>query len=180
MKIPCAVREAGTFDAEGIARVDIESSQVSFAPLARHWPPPDLAARAAWWASLLEASLADSKRVDFVATVDDLVVGFVGGGPARRSDVPARVEIYVIHVLPDNRGNGIGGQLWNVACGLLRGTSRAPLYVETLAELRCCSFYETHGGEVLTRNPSTLHGGVVTQLVYIWPEGTSNEPRPAT
>jgi hypothetical protein len=48
------------------------------------------------------------------------------------------------------------------------------MYVETLAELRCCSFYEAHGGEVASRVPRNLHGGAVTGVVYLWPRGRSH------
>jgi GNAT superfamily N-acetyltransferase len=169
------IREASTFDAEGIAHVHIESSRDSYAPLAREWPTPDVPDRIARWGRSLEASAGDPKLVDFVATLDGVVVGFIGGGPARRSDIGAELEVYVVHVLPKHRGKGFGGQLWSAACERLRGDPLPSMYVETLAELRCCSFYEAHGGVVARRAPRTSHGGLVTELVYIWPAGRSNE-----
>ena len=170
------IREARASDAEAITRVHVESSQDAYAPLAREWPTPDLPARVARWAISLEASALDPRQVDLVATVDDVVVGFIGGGPARRTDIEAELEVYVIHVLPGHRARGLGSQLWAAACRRLRGENLAAMYVETLAELRCCSFYEAHGGEVASRVPSTFHGGAVTAVVYIWPKGRSNAP----
>ena len=171
------IREARAPDAEAIARVHVESSQDAYAPLARDWPTPDVPARVARWASSLEGSALDPRRVDLVATVDDVVVGFIGAGPARRTDLEAELEVYVIHVLPAHRASGLGSQLWAAACQRLRGEHLAAMYVETLAELRCCSFYEARGGEVASRVPSTFHGGAATAVVYIWPNGRSNEPR---
>jgi GNAT superfamily N-acetyltransferase len=169
------IRDAGAFDAEAIAHVHIESSQDSYAPLAREWPTPDVRDRIARWARSLEVSVGDPKLVDLVATLEGVVVGFIGGGPARRSDVGAELEVYVIHVLPKHRGKGFGGHLWSAACERLRGNALPTMYVETLAELRCCSFYEAHGGVVASRAPRTSHGGLVTGLVYIWPAGRSHE-----
>ena len=167
------VREARHADAEGIARVHIASAEDSCAPLAKDWPAPDVAKRTERWAASLKASLGDSSRVDLVATVEERVVGFISGGPARRSDVPAAVEVYVVHVLPHYRGRGVGSRLWELAYATLRGPSGLALYVGTLAELPCCAFYEARGGEVLRRSAGTFHGNGVTELVYIWPAGTS-------
>lgn len=169
------IRRARASDADAIAHVHVESSQDAYAPLATEWPTPDLAARIARWASSLEASHLDPKRVDLVATLAGFVVAFIGAGPARRKDLGAELEVYVIHVLPRHRGKGLGNQLWSAACEGIRGGALSAMYVETFAELRCCSFYEAHGGEVMSRTPDTFHGGTVTKLVYVWPTGTPNE-----
>jgi len=113
-----------------------------------------------------------------VATVAEQVVGFIGGGPPRKQDIAGGVEIYVVHVLPTHRGAGIGGQLWELACTTLRGPAHAPLYLETLAELPCCAFYDARGGEVLTRAAGTFFGGAVTHLAYHWPAGKPHQRRP--
>lgn len=167
------IRRAQQADAEGIARVHIASADEALAPLAREWPASVLARRTEQWAALLQAA----DRVDLVATVADELVGFIGGGPPRRQDIPAAVEIYVVHVLPNHRGAGIGGQLWDVACTTLRGPALAPLYLETLAELPCCTFYDARGGEVLTRTAGPFYGGAVTYLGYYWPAGKPHQRR---
>ena len=169
------IREARVSDAEAIAHVHIESRQDAYAPLARNWPTPDLPNRMSRWASLLEASHLDRKQINLVATLDSVVVAFISAGPAKREDIGAELEVYVMHVLPAHRGKGFGSQLWSAACERLRGTILPAMYVETFAQLRCCSFYEAHGGKVLSRTPETFHGGMVTRLVYIWPRGKPNE-----
>jgi hypothetical protein len=63
------------------------------APLAREWPASDLARRTEHWAASLQAA----DRLDMVATVADQVVGFIGGGPPRKQNIPGAVEIYVVH-----------------------------------------------------------------------------------
>jgi GNAT superfamily N-acetyltransferase len=169
------IREAHPPDAEAIARVHLASSAEAYAPLARAWPAPDLPARIAGWVRSLEASVADPRCVDLVATLDGAVVAFIGGGPGRRKELAAELEVHVVHVLPEHRGRGLGSQLWSAACGRLRGDALASMYVETLAELRCCSFYEAHGGVVTSRAPRAFHGSLLTELVYVWPPGRSHE-----
>lgn len=168
------IRHARQFDAASIARVHIASSDDSLAPLAREWPASDFERRTEQWV----ARLQDAKRLNMVATVADQVVGFIGGGPPRQQDIPRGVEIYVVHVLPTHRRAGIGGKLWDFACTTLRGPAPAPLYLETLAELPCCNFYDARGGEVLTRTAGTFFGGEVTYLGYYWPAGKPHQRRP--
>lgn len=165
------IRHARPSDAVGIARVHIASADESLAPLARQWPASDLARRIEQWTESLQAP----DRLDMVATIADEVVGFIGGGPPRQQNIPGSVEIYVVHVLPAHRSLGIGGRLWDVACSTLRGPALSPLYLETLAELPCCAFYNARGGEVLTRTDGTFYGGAVTHLAYYWPPGKSHE-----
>lgn len=169
------IREARASDAKAIAYVHIESSRHAYAPLAKEWPTPDWEARRTQWASLLVASQTDTKRADFVAELNEGVVAFIDAGPARRKDVGAEVEIYVIHVLPEHRGKGLGSELWRAATKRLRGESLRAMYVNTLAELRCCAFYEARGGKVASRSPRVFHGGAVTDVVYLWPTGSSSE-----
>jgi L-amino acid N-acyltransferase YncA len=171
-----SIREARLSDVRAIARVHIESSQEAYAPLAKQWPAPDLSARAAKWESWLETSQTDPTRVDLVADVEGSIVGFISAGSARRKEAGADVEVYVVHVLPQHRGKSLGSQLWVAANKQARGESLRGMYVDTFAELRCCSFYEAHGGEVVSRTPRVFHGGDVTGVVYAWPLGRSSEP----
>ncbi len=171
------VRRARPSDADAIAHVHIASSEEAYSPLAKHWPAADPDARRAAWATWLDASRTDTTRVDLVAEVAGNVVAFVGAGPARRSDVGAEVEVYVIHVLPEHRGAGLGHRLWTEACQSVRGDMLRSMYVATLAELRCCAFYAGCGGIIASRSPRDFHGGAVTDVVYLWPTGCPSEPR---
>jgi GNAT superfamily N-acetyltransferase len=173
---PAQIREATMPDADAIARVHIDSSQEAYAPLAQEWPAADLDARRARWERFLTRWQQDSERFGLVAEVDGRVVGFIVAGPARRDDVGAEVEVTVIHVLPEHRGKGVGSMLWAAACERVRGPALRSMYVETLAELRCCSFYEAHGGELASRTTETWYGGAVTKVVYLWREGMASEP----
>jgi ribosomal protein S18 acetylase RimI-like enzyme len=161
-----------------MARVHIESSRDAYAPLAKTWPEPDEANKKASWEQRLAPSQTDPVRVDLVAEVERSVVGFISGGEARQASIGAEVEMYVIHVLPDHRGAGVGGRLWSEACRSIRGEDLRAMYVATLAELRCCSFYELRGGVAERRVPRIFHGGSVTDVIYLWHRGRSNEALP--
>jgi len=165
------IREASVCDAAAIARVHIESSEDAYAPLAKEWSGPDLDGRTRAWNGWLTAAQSDLGRVDLVAVAGSEVVGFVTVGLARRHDVTAKLEVYVMHVLPDHRGKGVGGRLWKEGCTRSRGENLRSVYVETFAELRCCSFYEARGGEPVLSTPASFKGGSVTRVVYLWRTG---------
>ena len=170
------IREARASDAEAIARVHLKSSEDAYAPLAREWRGPDLEANTARWHKWLGAD-PDLLRLDLLLELEGNVVAFVGGGSARRSDIGADVEIRVIHVLPEFRGKGLGAQLWSAATKRLRGEQLRSMYVATLAELRCCSFYEAHGGAVASRSARDFHGNAATDVIYLWPLGHPSKLR---
>jgi ribosomal protein S18 acetylase RimI-like enzyme len=169
------VRPAEYSDAEHVARVHIESARDAYAPLAKIWPEPDWEREKAYWKGLLAPRQADPRRVDLVAEAQGKVVGFISGGEARQAGIGAEVEIYVVHVLTEYRASGIGGLLWSEAGGRIRGENLRAMYVATLAELRCCSFYERRGGLSARRSPRMFHGAPVTDVIYIWDKGCSHE-----
>jgi ribosomal protein S18 acetylase RimI-like enzyme len=168
------VRGAGIDDAAAIAAVHVASSEEAYAPLAAEWSRGNLEARAAHWSAILAKE--SSERVMVAQDGTGLVVGFVGGGRARRPEPAAEVEIYVIHVHPDHRGRGVGGVLWTAVCSELRGPSLRATYVDTLAELRCCSFYARRGGQVVERRATDFHGATRTHVTYRWALGMADSP----
>jgi ribosomal protein S18 acetylase RimI-like enzyme len=85
------------------------------------------------------------------------------------------VEVHVIHVLPAFRGRGIGDALWMAVCVEIRGPSLASMYVDTVAELACCAFYGSHGGELVERRPTNFHGAERTHVTYRWLRGAPSD-----
>ena len=161
-------------DASAVARVHIESSDEAYRPLAREWNPPTLEKRTQDWVAYIKSAEGKPLAAYLVAEVDDEVVGFIAGGRAREDETDAEVEIFVIHVRPRWRGKGVGGKLWDAICPRLRGAQLRSLCVSTFAELRCCSFYEARGGKIALRNSTTFHGGDVTDVAYVWPQGVAS------
>jgi ribosomal protein S18 acetylase RimI-like enzyme len=166
------VRRACVGDARAIALVHIASSDDVYAPLAAEWPADDPDERTARWAR----NLGEENRLVLVAAdADRSVIGFVTGGPARRREPDAELEIYGIHVFPGDRGRGVGDALWNAACRDLRGLDLKAMYVDTLAELRVCSFYERRGGKVVERAVTDWYGAQRTHVTYRWALGVRSD-----
>jgi ribosomal protein S18 acetylase RimI-like enzyme len=163
------LRGAGVEDAAAIAAVHIASSDDAYAPLAADWPGSDVGARTASWATTLAKD--PSELVLVAEDPTGRVIGFVSGGRARRREPSAEMEIYVIHVRPEHRGRGVGGMLWDAACAEVRGPVLVAIYVDTLAELRCCSFYARRGGVVVEQRAMDFHGASRTHVTYRWAHG---------
>jgi hypothetical protein len=51
------------------------------------------------------------------------------------------------------------------------------MYVDTLAELRVCSFYERHGGVAIARGDITFLGALRTHVAYRWARGVRSDSK---
>ncbi|MEQ1571408.1 MAG: GNAT family N-acetyltransferase [Myxococcota bacterium] len=163
------VRPASVLDAESIARVHLSSSDEAYSPLAGRWPTVSVDERRASW----EKWLGEGARV-FVAEADGAVVGFASGGGARRLDLGADVELTVIHVRPENRGQGVGAALWNATCDDIRGPELKSMIVRTLAALRVNAFYQRNGGIEVARESKDFYGARRDEVTYRWGRGASH------
>jgi GNAT superfamily N-acetyltransferase len=151
------VRPALPNDLEAIARVHTESSRAAYAGIAPA-DPDGLTRREAAWRDLLGAS-------DFtpcVAEVDGKIVGVSNVGAGREDATVG--ELYVLYVLPEHWGTGVGQQLLEHAHATL--AKRFPEAVLTVlaANPRARRFYERNGW-TLERVVTEPHfGGVPTEV----------------
>lgn len=96
------------------------------------------------------------------------VVGFAGGGPARRAATGHAGEVYTLYVEDDFHGLGIGRALFSaLAAGLARDLGPS-LVVWVLAGNPARFFYEALGGRPAGRRLGTLGGRAIEELAYGW------------
>lgn len=68
------------------------------------------------------------------------IIGVAAGGPARGDNPPAEVELYMVYVLAEAHGSGVGQQLVSAAIGV------APAFVWVLeSNARAIAFYRKLG-----------------------------------
>jgi N-acetylglutamate synthase-like GNAT family acetyltransferase len=134
------LREATPADAEGVARVYVESWNAGFADL---MPPrvlnPEQVAR---WSRDLDAGLVRW----CLAESGGSIVGFVGTGPSRDPIEPDLGELDTIAVAPSAWRCGVGRRLMNSALDDLRGAVFRQGILWTLADYQQGrNFYEATG-----------------------------------
>jgi len=161
---PLVIRRARPHDAPAIAKVYVDSwrqayrdqlpesylASLTYGAFERHWRRT-FAARG--WA--------------FVAERDDRVVGIASGGRARRQSL-AGGEIYVLYVLAEHHGLGIGRSLFDACHFELAKRGLSGTLVWVLASNPAREFYQHLGGKPVAENTLEIGGVKVREIGYLW------------
>ena len=102
-----SIRDAVLADAEGIARVRVETWRAAYQGIVLDEVLDALSVErdtARWQDNFANNRLP----FVFVAEVDGGVVGFACGGPERGRDPEYAGELYAIYILPRRQGQGVG------------------------------------------------------------------------
>ncbi len=173
------IRPARISDAEGIARVHVESWRTAYPGIL----PEDYLAglsykqRSSAWESIL--SEADETKPNYVAVDDNrVVVGFAGGGPERSGDADLDGELYVLHLLEDSQRRGVGRRLVTSVANDLARNGTVSMFVWVLEQNRpACLFYEALGGLPVREQEISIGGVALAEIGYGWPDiGPLSEP----
>src|SRR5690554_6507853 len=136
------IRSARLADAEGIAKVHVESWRWAYDGLmpAELLAGLDVASRSKQW----QQQLAAGQSSVFVADVAGAIHGFASYGPSR--DPEGLAEIYAIYLLREAQGTGMGSELWAAATDVLRNQGYSQLQVWVLDSNQLArDFYERSG-----------------------------------
>ncbi len=177
--MPMLIRPARISDAEGIARVHVDSWRTAYPGIV----PDDYLAnmsyeqRSGVWESIL--SEADETNPNYVAVDDNgVVVGFAGGGPERSGDPDLDGELYVLHLLEDSQRRGAGRRLVTSVASDLARNGMVSMFVWVLEQNRpACHFYEALGGLPVRKQEISIGGVTLAEVGYGWPDiGPLSEP----
>ncbi len=177
------IRAAVVDDAPAMGRVMVEAwlsahrGQVPDAAWQKRvdeWTP-EVSARA--WARLLTERADDSTARDVLlvtegsAGVPDALVW----GTAADDDASGSIaEIGALYVLPDRRGQGVGGQLLRAAAGELATLGYSALHIGVLTANRPArGFYEAMGGHEIGQRTFDEEGYLLPVTIYAWPDITA-------
>jgi GNAT superfamily N-acetyltransferase len=169
------VRSATEADAEGIARVHIETWQATYAGVL-----PDT-----FLIGMSQADMARQARANITAGAGSIVtlvvehrgiaasgeiLGFGSAGPARDVNLLYDGEIYTLYIGSDWQGQGVGKMLLGALFRTLyeRGMEDALLWV--LAANPSRFFYQHMGGVPIGRREERLAGQTFPALAYGWPD----------
>ena len=124
------------------------------------------------WARFFTRQAEDGAPRDVLLVAEDEggpPLALVLGTSADEDTARTAAEIAALYVLPDRRGEGIGGSLLRAAAGELatRGFTSLRVCVLT-ANLPARGFYEAMGGEEHGRSTFDEEGYVLPMTVYAW------------
>lgn len=165
-----AIREAAIQDAEGIARVLVDTWRTTYAGIV----PDDYLAslsyeeQAGRWARRIAAQ---DGSFAYVAEQEPAgIVGMVAGGPERGGDAEYSGEVYAIYVLAGHQRQGIGRGLMVAATRRLRLAGLYSSLVWVLKANAFASFYQALGGQVVRTSALEIGGPKLEELGYGWPD----------
>jgi ribosomal protein S18 acetylase RimI-like enzyme len=143
------IRRAELGDAEGIARVHVDTWQAAYLGLlpAAYLNSLTVSGQTEKWRRILRGYTTEGSRT-WVLSVGGTVMGFSTSGPTRDNDDEPRTvgEIYTLYVSPQLWGHGLGAEL---IAAVQRDLSSRGFLVVTLwvleANTRARRFYELEG-----------------------------------
>ncbi|MBZ0295764.1 MAG: GNAT family N-acetyltransferase [Anaerolineae bacterium] len=167
------IRPARIDDAPGIAHVHVTSWRSAYAGIIPQTYLDDLSEtrRAAFWTQQIDTP---EKSTFIVVAEDDSgqIVGMASGGPERLGVEGYTGEIYLIYLLADAQGQGIGRKLIHTSARHLLEAGFNSMMLWVLEDNhRAQRFYEAMGGQKLDQTQPHLIGGkVLIEISYGWPD----------
>lgn len=107
-------------------------------------------------------------RFSYLAEADRKVVGIALGGPEQTGNPVYDGEVYVLYVLPDYQGRGIGRGLLSACARELLGKQIDNLLIWVLARNPYRRFYERAGGKPARRKVIIIAGTHLMEVGYGW------------
>lgn len=167
------IRRATADDIPGLARVHRETWHATYRGIVPDEYLDGLTVEKSigFWERVF--SNTDRTGVEFVTLDEDLVVGFVSGGPARNlPDLGG--EIYALYLLPEAQGTGTGRALMETMVAWLRSNGLHRYGVWVLAENPTRRFYAHLGGRQSEVKTITIGGEELVEELYVWDETPSS------
>ena len=167
------LRAARPDDALGMAKVHVDTWRATYPGVVPADFLEDLSypSTAAGWQKAITEIKSPGEAI-LVAENEALeIVGITSCGPERSQDPLYQGEIYVLYVLPEYQGQGIGRRLV-AACAqhLLHQLGVETLLVWVVAENPYRRFYESLGGRLVREKAVEVGGKTVLDVGYGWEE----------
>lgn len=161
------IRRATPDDAADVARVHVQSWQEAYKGLMPQsfLDGMDVGGRTTRWRTHMETPGTFPMNV---AEVDGKIIGIAAAGKSREVEFGHEATIYLIYILEEAKGLGIGRRLMRALKQDLEdeGFTRAMLWVLDTNPSR--KFYEHLGGKEMGEKQVELGGETLTEVAYGW------------
>lgn len=163
------IRLAREDDARAIAGVHVASWQSTY----RNILPADYLAnlsidrREERWREVLRNQ--DTRNCTFVVENEEKqIIGFASAGPQRDPNINFKAELYAIYLLESAQRQGLGGSLIQAAAVHLARSGFKDMLVWFLEGNPSRKFYESRGGQYITKKAITIGEQELTEVAYGW------------
>ncbi len=166
------LRSARPSDAAAIARIYVAGWQDAYPGLLPDRLLVDMRraeGRAERWAGTIRHPARGEKTMVAEAAGGN-VIGFGGGGPARRRGFAYDSEVYTLYVDRDHQDGGVGRRLFSALALDLASELGPSLIVWVLAGNPARYFYEALGGRLVGRRTGSLGGSAIEEFAFGWPD----------
>lgn len=163
------IREATVADAEGIARVHVESWRTTYKGLVSEAFLSQLSVeqRKKNWEQNLH-NMHQNECVFVALNEAGSIVGFSCGGKNRSPEFSHDGELYAIYILEEYQGQGAGKQLVYSVVNELKKQGFRSMTVWVLQGNSAAHFYTALGGKKLNEKPIRIGEEEHTELAYGW------------
>jgi ribosomal protein S18 acetylase RimI-like enzyme len=164
------IRTATVADAEGIARVHVDSWRETYQGIV----PDDFLRNLSYekrmthWSKFLTE--AEGPWKVFVAEQEGEIKGFAKVGLKRDDSFPYAGELYAIYLMKDMQGRSIGRDLFKAGLGSLKSAGLDGMYCWVLRDNPALEFYQYMGGREFSRKMLNIGGADLEEIAIGWKE----------
>ncbi|ANA82932.1 N-acetyltransferase [Paenibacillus glucanolyticus] len=163
------IRYANEHDAEGIAKVHVDSWKTTYKGIVddRFLQALSAADRVEGWRWKL-ANMPEDEQLLVVADEDGKVYGFMSYGTEREQKMPHEGELYAVYLLEEIQGQGYGNQLFARLKEYMNMKGYTSLLVWVLEGNSAEHFYRHKGGQEQKRKEIVIGGKTHTEIALLW------------
>ena len=160
------VRMAGQDDAQGLAKVYVETWRTTYAGMVPDRVLLEMSetSQAVRWTRSIAR---DDELVMVAVDATKRIIGMASGGRARGGH-GCKAEIFTLYVSPDEQGRGVGRTLLAGMFAEFLEQNLDSAIIWVLAANPARFFYETTGGKRSAERRERLWGSELPELAYIW------------
>jgi ribosomal protein S18 acetylase RimI-like enzyme len=163
-----AIRKAEPKDALALGHIQVTSWRSAFRNIASDEYLDHMvseASQAEDWKEIL----ADAEQVVFVAEQENGPIGYAWAHREDDRSIEWDSELISMHILPENKRQGIGRRLFAAAAKQLNEQGCKSIYLWVLEEnIPSRRFYEALGGKLAGKHQIELGDRQLTEVAYSW------------
>ncbi|WP_145410695.1 GNAT family N-acetyltransferase [Paenibacillus xylanexedens] len=161
------IREATIHDAEGIAKVHVDSWRTTYKGII----PGEFLANLSY-EQRTELWINNIKRTDsFVVLAENTegeIIGFADCWKRKTNTIPDSGDLTSIYILEEYQGQGVGKELLKQLFVRFNSLGYQKIFVDVLEDNKTRYFYEYYGAHLSTSVQIKIGGRILNELIYEW------------